>query len=93
MQGLTFQGSLDDFWQSASPPDKTLFNAFRATLIELTQINGNFYNEDGMNMAVKNSLEHFKKHDYFNRILLADNESKNNISNGTSNIQTSGQTS
>jgi len=60
MQGLTFQGELDDFWVAATPPDKTLFNAFRATLIELTQINGNFYNEEGMNLAVKNSLVHFE---------------------------------
>ncbi|MEE9445278.1 MAG: capsular biosynthesis protein [Cocleimonas sp.] len=59
MQGLTFQGDLDDFWRSASPPDTVLFNAFRATLIELTQINGNFYNEVGMNMAVENTLKHF----------------------------------
>ena len=59
MQGLTFQGDLDDFWQSATPPDTTLFNAFRATLIALTQINGNFYNEKGMNLAVKNTLNHW----------------------------------
>ena len=59
MPGLTFQGELDDFWQSATPPDTTLFNAFRATLIELTQINGNFYNEKGMNLAVKNTLSHW----------------------------------
>ncbi len=59
MQGLTFQGKLDDFWHSAAAPDKTLFNAFRATVIELTQINGNFYNEKGMNLAVENTLKHW----------------------------------
>lgn len=58
MEGLTYQGELDDFWLSAKTPDINLYDAFRSTLIELTQINGNFYNEVGMDLAVKNSLVH-----------------------------------
>jgi len=58
MKGLTFQGDLDDFWSNAKKPDTNLYNAFYSTLIELTQINGNFYNEVGMDLAVKNSLVH-----------------------------------
>jgi len=54
--GLTFQGSLDAFWTQASPPDKTLFDAFQNTLIQQTQINGSFYNHKGIKMAVRNSL-------------------------------------
>lgn len=61
MEGLTFQGDLDDFWMSAKKPNINLYNAFRSTLIELTQINGNFYNEVGMDLAVENSLIHLDK--------------------------------
>jgi capsular polysaccharide export protein len=43
--GLTFQGSLDEFWRRAETfrPDRALFRRFRAHLIERTQINGSFY--------------------------------------------------
>ncbi len=54
--GLTFQGSLDAFWTQSSLPDKTLFDAFQKTLIDQTQINGSFYNQKGIKMAVGNSL-------------------------------------
>ncbi len=56
MPGLTFQGSLDDFWKQASKPDKNLFKAFRQCYIERTQINGSFYNQKGIRMAVKASI-------------------------------------
>jgi len=54
MKGLTFQGELDDFWTQATPPDQTLFKAFHALVIDKTQINGSFYNQKGISMAVKN---------------------------------------
>lgn len=60
MPGLTFQGSLDQFWSEATPPDKTLFRAFQTCIIERTQINGSFYNQKGIEMAVKGSLDYFK---------------------------------
>ncbi len=60
MTGLTFQGTLDEFWALASPPDKALFEAFRASVIESTQINGSFYNQTGIEMAVANSLPFFE---------------------------------
>lgn len=68
MAGLTFQGSLDDFWTQASPPDEALFKAFRASVIESTQINGSFYNQTGIKMAVENSLP------FFEGFLLKDNK-------------------
>lgn len=45
MKGLTFQGSLDEFWVKApkAKPDMRLFKNFRNYLIECTQINGSFY--------------------------------------------------
>jgi capsular polysaccharide export protein len=43
--GLTFQGSLRDFWSEARSfrPDPDLFARFRAYVIDQTQIAGNFY--------------------------------------------------
>lgn len=45
MQGLTYQGPLDDFWKKIEdhPVDPELFLRFRNYLIERTQLNGNFY--------------------------------------------------
>lgn len=57
---LTFQGSLDAFWTQTTLPDKTLFDAFQKTLIHQTQINGSFYNQKGIKMAVKNSLNNLQ---------------------------------
>lgn len=43
--GLTFQGTLDQFWSAASDakPDRQLYVRFRDHLISKTQINGSFY--------------------------------------------------
>lgn len=54
--GLTFQGSLDNFWHDASPPDMKLFHNFRDTVIYLTQLNGGFYSMRAIAMAVENSI-------------------------------------
>ena len=45
MPGLTYRGSLDDFWAAAphSQPDSELYQRFRSRLISETQINGSFY--------------------------------------------------
>ena len=45
MKGLTFQGSLDDFWVQAihQQVDMDLYHCFRNYLITHTQLNGNFY--------------------------------------------------
>ena len=44
-EGLTFQGSLAEFWHShaSGAPDPTLYVAFRRWVIAQTQINDNFY--------------------------------------------------
>ena len=41
--GLTFQGSLDDFWNNPGEVDKELYNKFRSYVIKTTQLNGSFY--------------------------------------------------
>ena len=45
MKGLTFSGSLTDFWQKAqhAKPDRHLFECFQSYLIRYTQLNGSFY--------------------------------------------------
>ncbi|MHC6224597.1 capsule biosynthesis protein [Pseudomonas sp. X10] len=57
LPGLTQQSGLDDFWLYPEPPDKTLFQRFRNTVIHTTQINGGFYTRSGIDMAVANCLE------------------------------------
>lgn len=57
MPGLTFQGSLDDFWTNAEPPDPVLFQNFRNVVIHATQINGGFYSRPGMKMGIRHSVE------------------------------------
>jgi len=41
--GLTFQGSLEEFWQNPEPPDRELFRQFREWLLRVNQANGNFF--------------------------------------------------
>jgi capsular polysaccharide export protein len=45
MSGLTYQGSLDDFWSDAPrhKPDEALYRRFRSHLVAATQLNGSFY--------------------------------------------------
>ncbi|MBF0803578.1 MULTISPECIES: capsule biosynthesis protein [unclassified Neisseria] len=43
--GITFQGSLAEFWKHPEPPDEELFHAYRMYHINTTQINGSFYSE------------------------------------------------
>lgn len=45
MEGLTYQGSLDDFWQAAGTwlPDLDLHAKFKNYIIATTQINGSIY--------------------------------------------------
>jgi len=72
MKGLTFQGSLDDFWQQSqhNKPDRSLFENFHNYLVSHTQLNGNFYKRQhiigsatglvwtcGFNSEVHNSTE------------------------------------
>ena len=50
--GLTFQGELDEFWSAPTPPDTTLFDAFRRVLAARCLIPGSFFNEAGLRLAV-----------------------------------------
>lgn len=56
LPGLTFQGSLNDFWSAPTPPDEQLARDFRKVLIHATQVNGGFYTPQGIELAVHNSV-------------------------------------
>jgi capsular polysaccharide export protein len=56
MPGMTWQGSLDDFWQHAEPPDMHLYQCFLDYIIHHTQINGDFYTKTGIEMAVAGAV-------------------------------------
>ena len=55
MAGLTWQESLDEFWQSPQAPDATLFRSFHDTVMHATQVNGGFYCRRGIELAVENA--------------------------------------
>jgi capsular polysaccharide export protein len=54
MAGLTFQGTLDEFWRAAAPPDAELFRRYRNTVIHATQLNGGYYTPASRALAVEN---------------------------------------
>ncbi|KUY65886.1 capsular biosynthesis protein [Burkholderia cepacia] len=55
--GLTWQGTLDEFWGQGSEPDMDLYQAFLDYIMHYTQINGDFYTRTGIEMAVKGSVD------------------------------------
>ncbi|NUX58113.1 capsule biosynthesis protein [Paraburkholderia youngii] len=57
MPGLTWQGSLDDFWLHSEQPDMSLYQAFLDYVIHHTQINGDFYTKTGIAMAVAGAVQ------------------------------------
>lgn len=56
LPGLTFQGGLDQFWKHGRRPDSSFYRKFRNVVIAHSQVNGGFYSEGGIKLAVKNSL-------------------------------------
>lgn len=44
-RGLTHQGTLSEFWQSAQPVDPQFFRQFRTYLYERTQLDGSFFKD------------------------------------------------
>ncbi|MDQ0431052.1 capsular polysaccharide export protein [Pantoea agglomerans] len=58
IEGLTWLGPLNQFWQSDFTPNKALFESFRAHLLYNTQINAVFYGKpDWLNIPSKISLQ------------------------------------
>jgi capsular polysaccharide export protein len=57
MAGMTWQGTLDEFWANALPPDRELYQTFLNYVIDQTQINGDFYTVSGIEMAVSGVMD------------------------------------
>ncbi len=60
LQGLTFDGKLDQFWRDHAKPDAELFRCFRNAVIHCTQVHGGFYCSQGREIAVANSVPHLE---------------------------------
>ena len=56
MPGLTFQGPLADFWHRPEAPQAPLLQAFRTVLQQACLVGGNFYTDQGVEIAVANSI-------------------------------------
>lgn len=54
---LTFQGGLDAFWTTRERPDPEVFDAFRRVVARRTQLNGGFFSERGIQLAVAAAVE------------------------------------
>jgi len=51
IKGITYQGHLNQFWQSGFKPDAKLFKQFRLYLLKNTQINAVFYGGNKVDIA------------------------------------------
>lgn len=55
VDGLTYQGHLDGFWQDATPPDLQLFNALTDAIAGSIQVRGTIYSAQGRRAAARSS--------------------------------------
>lgn len=62
LRGLTFQGTLNEFWQQATAPDATLFAYFRRIVMHTTQLNGGFYCQPGIDLAADAAAQRLSAH-------------------------------
>jgi capsular polysaccharide export protein len=56
INGLTYQGSLAEFWQAPGEVDTDLFNAVKKVITSATQIHGGLHSAQGIAIAVKNAV-------------------------------------
>jgi capsular polysaccharide export protein len=57
IEGLTFQGGLDDFWTNGEQPDPALFEAFRSVLIARCLLPGDLFSRVGVERMVARAVE------------------------------------
>jgi capsular polysaccharide export protein len=53
IEGITFQGRLDDFWRKPGKPDGETFAAFRRVLIDRCLVAGGFFSEEALAKVTK----------------------------------------
>jgi capsular polysaccharide export protein len=58
--GITFKGSLDDFWAEPGGPDHQTFEAFRRVLIDRCLVPGGFFSEEALDMVVRHVIARFE---------------------------------
>ncbi|MCQ0031946.1 capsule biosynthesis protein [Burkholderia glumae] len=63
LPGLTWQGTLDEFWRQCGQPDMDLYHAFLDYVMHHTQINGDFYTRTGIAMAVAGAADRLERAD------------------------------
>jgi capsular polysaccharide export protein len=57
LPGITYQNGIDRFWREARPAEPFLIEMFQRVLIAETQINGNFFTDKGIALAVANTIQ------------------------------------
>jgi capsular polysaccharide export protein len=57
VEGLSFQGTLDDFWTQAAAPDPANVRAFVGALAVTIQLRGVFFSEPGLSAADQQAVE------------------------------------
>ncbi|MFC7367454.1 capsule biosynthesis protein [Vreelandella zhaodongensis] len=55
LAGLTYEGTLDEFWHQPPLPSQAMFGYFRNTVMHTVQVNGGFYCQPGIDLAVDNA--------------------------------------
>ncbi len=56
MPGLTYQGTLNQFWTTREQPDYALYQSFRQYLLKHHQLNGSFYTRKGRELLIRQTL-------------------------------------
>ncbi|CAA6807994.1 MAG: Capsular polysaccharide export system protein KpsS [uncultured Thiotrichaceae bacterium] len=60
LQGLTYQGRLQDFWEALQRPNRYFYERFKQVVLHRTQINGDLYGRRGIDMAITACLRRFQ---------------------------------
>ena len=58
---ITFQGELDAFWTTATPPSAETFAAFRRVLIDRCLIPGGFFSQEALDKVVGHAVARFER--------------------------------
>ncbi|WP_350335668.1 capsular biosynthesis protein [Coralliovum pocilloporae] len=57
VDGLTFQGMVDQFWANKAPPDAELYRALKCALAGTIQVRGTLYDTEGRDQAARASAD------------------------------------
>jgi capsular polysaccharide export protein len=60
IDGVTFQGALDDFWHDPGKPDAPTFEAFRRVLIDRCLVPGGFFSEEALAKVIEGVVARFE---------------------------------